>query len=140
MCVTQEMKGKIDLKGADSCLKLAKDNFISNFSLTQETQNEREKLLSSSSKEGEGSERLSSLTISNEKEVRFGKNLGSASSNGGGETIEKGYLTTSSMSKEELENVRILRKREKRKRIRMKKIRKRENDGRREEELDPTKP
>ena len=50
-------------------------NFISNSSLTQETQNEREKLLSLSSKEG--SEKLSSLTISNEKEVRFGKNLGS---------------------------------------------------------------
>ena len=54
-------------------------NFISNSSLTQETQNEREKLLSLSSKEGEGGKRLSSLTISNEKEVRFGKNLGSAS-------------------------------------------------------------
>ena len=79
-------------------------NFISNSSRTQETQNEREKLLSSSLKEGEGGERLSFLTISNEKEVRFGKN-------GGEETIEKGYLTTSSMSKEELENVRILRKR-----------------------------
>ena len=48
----------------------------------------------------EGSERLSSLTISNEKEVRFGKNLGSASSKEGGETIEKEYTTTFSMSKE----------------------------------------
>ena len=76
---------------------------------------EREKLLSLSSKEGEGGKRLSSLTISNEKEVTFGKNLGSASSKKGGETIEKGYLTTSSMSKKELENMRILRKREKRK-------------------------
>ena len=58
--------------------------------------------------------RLSSIAISNEKEVRFGKNLSSASSNGGGEMIVKGYSTTSSMSKEELENVRIFRKREKR--------------------------
>ena len=71
--------------------------------------------------------------------MRFGKNLGSASSNGGGETIGKGYLTTSSMPKEKLENVTKLRKREKRKRINEEE-RKRENDRRREKELDCTKP
>ena len=111
-------------------------NFISNSSLTQETQNEREKLLSLSSKEGEGGKRLFSLTISNEKEMRFGKNLGSASSNGGGERIFDNFFYVKGGVREH-ENIE---KERKKKENKNEEEREKENDGRREEELDPTKP